>query len=225
MNPTSPAAIESPATVLLVHPRQTEPDACEDLCGDDETAHLVVTFADTEPTCSTAAVDGQFGRLTVGNVLSDESTPDFTQPVVTDSIPDPTDLTAIGIAVSRFCEHWGGPDENLTVCFDSLDALLGHTPPPDVFQFTHVLTNRLESVDADAHFHFDPTHHDDRVISTFEAIFDAVVTADYDESLPEATDEDIATMLSEWQETSSTDIDPTAISEATDEEIKRVLDD
>ncbi|TMT85311.1 hypothetical protein E2L06_01310 [Haloterrigena sp. H1] len=228
MNPTSPAAIESPATVLLVHPRQTVPDACEELCGDDETAHLAVTFADAEPTCSTAAINGQFGQLTVGNVLTDatdESTPDFTQSVVTDSILDPTDLTAIGIAVSRFCEHWGDTDEKLTVCFDSLDALLRHTPPTDVFQFTHVLANRLASVDADAHFHFDPTRHEDRVVSTFGAIFDAVVATDDDESLPEATDEDIATTQAEWEDTPLITTDPDAISEATDEDIQRVLDD
>jgi len=226
MNPTSPAAIESPATVLLVHPRQTVPDACEELCGDDETAHLAVTFADAEPTCSTAAIDGQFGQLTIGNVLTDatdESTPDFTQSVVTDSILDPTDLTAIGIAVSRFCEHWGDTDKKLTVCFDSLDALLRHTPPADIFQFTHVLANRLASVDADAHFHFDPTHHEDRVVSTFGAIFDAVVVADYDESLPEATDEDIAALLDEWDAASDIETKPDTATEATDEEIARIL--
>ena len=227
MHPTTPAAIESPATVLLVHSSQTVPDACEELCGDSETAHLSVTFADEEPPCPTeATIDGRFGQLTVGNVLADttdESTPDFTQSVVIDAVSDPTDLTAIGVAVSRFCKHWGDADEELTICFDSLDALLRHTPPADVFQFTHVLTNRAASVDAHAHFHFDPTHHEDCVVSTFGTIFDAVVAADSDTSLPEATDEDVASMLAEWEDTPPIDIEPATVTEATDEDIERTL--
>ncbi|MFA9415958.1 hypothetical protein [Natrinema sp. HArc-T2] len=224
--PTTPAAIDPPALVLLVHSSDTVPDACEELCADGETAHLSVTFADEKPTCPREAEIGdRFGQLTVGNVLADDSAPDFTQSVVTETVPDPTDLTAIGIAVSRFCKHWGDTDDNLTVCFDSLDALLRHTPPADVFQFTHVLANRFASVDAHAHVHFDPTHHEDRVVSAFGVIFDAVVVADCDESLPEATDKDVASMLAEWTDTPPIGSEPDTVSEATDEEIERLLGD
>ncbi|MFD1565489.1 hypothetical protein ACFR99_18290 [Haloarchaeobius amylolyticus] len=223
--PTTPAAVDPPALVLLVHASDTVPDACEELCG-GETAHLSVTFADEEPSCPTEEeISGRFGQLTIGNVLADDSAPDFTQSVVTETVPDPTDLTAIGIAVSRFCKHWGDTDEGLTVCFDSLDALLRHTPPADVFQFTHVLANRFASVDAHAHVHFDPTHHEDRVVSAFSVLFDAVVAADCDEPLPEATDEDVASMLAEWTDTALIDSEQDAISEATDEEIERLLGD
>ncbi|MDS0475954.1 hypothetical protein [Natrinema sp. 1APR25-10V2] len=227
MDPITPAAIDPPANVLLVHPKRTEPDACEQLCHDDGgTAHLAVTFADEEPDCPDGTVvDGKHGQLTVGNVLTaDESEPDFDRPVVTDSVTDPTDLSAIGVAVSRFCKHWSEADEDITVCFDSLDALLRHTSPKEVFQFTHVLTNRLASVDAYAHFHFDPTRHEDRVVSTFGTIFDAVVADDdADESLPEATDEEVATLLAEWENEPSYDLTPDASTEATDEDIAQIL--
>jgi len=93
-------------------------------------------------------------------------------------VTDPTDLSAIGVAVSRFCKHWDETGGEITVCFDSLDALLRHSSPKEVFQFAHVLTNRLSSVDAYAHFHFDPTRHEDRVVSTFGTVFDAVVADD-----------------------------------------------
>ena len=226
MDPTTPAAIDPPANVLLVHPKRTTPDACEELSYDGDTAHLAVTFADETPNCpNEAEIDGPFGQLTVGNVLtdSDEPEPDFSRPIVTDSVTDPTDLSAIGVAVSRFCERWDDTGEDISVCFDSLDALLRHTSPMEVFQFTHVLTNRFASVDAYAHFHFDPTHYEDRVVSTFGTIFDAVVAEDTDESLPEATDEDVAALLDEWDATSDTETEPDTVTEATDEEIARIL--
>ncbi|ELZ11941.1 hypothetical protein C478_11043 [Natrinema thermotolerans DSM 11552] len=228
MDPLTPAAIEPPANLLLVHPDCDEPDACEQLCHEGaETARLIVTFGDETPEPPAADdVDGKRGLLTIGDVLADsgtESSPDFGETVVTDSVTDPTDLSEIGVAISRFCKHWSAADEDIAVCFDSLDALLRHTSPEAVFQFAHVLTNRLANVDAYAHFHFDPTRHEDRVVSTFGTIFDEVVADDTDESLPEATDEEVADLLAEWEDEASDDLEPAADSEATDEEIARTL--
>lgn len=230
MDPTTPAAIDPPANVLLVHPSYDEPAACDQLCHDGEgTARLTVTFADEQPDRpDPETIDGKRGLLTIGNVLTDSETgsgPDFTEPVVTDSVTDPTDLSAVGVAISRFCKHWAEAGEDITVCFDSLDALLRHTAPKDVFQFTHVLTNRLESVGAYAHFHFDPTRHEDRIVSTFGTIFDDVVADDTDDSLPEATDDEVAALLAEWDEESTFDFapEPEPNTEATDEDIAQIL--
>lgn len=230
MEPEPPAAIEPPANVLLVHETQCEPAACADLCHDTgATADLRVSFADDLPDRpDPAAIAGKVGLLTVGDVLIEdtaESAADFDEPVVVDTVCDPTDLSAIGVAVSRFCKHWS--DERLTVCFDSLDALLRSTPPKDVFQFAHVLTNRLSSVDAYAHFHFDPTRHDDRVVSTFGTIFDAVVAdEDAEESLSEATDEEVAELLAAWTDAADEaegGVKSEPSTEATDEDIARLL--
>ncbi|ELY78847.1 DUF7504 family protein [Natrinema gari] len=228
MEPSTPAAIDPPANVLLVHPRHDEPAACEELCYDDGgTAHLTVTFADEEPTCPDAeAVDGKRGLITIGNVLTDdESVSDFSHHVVSETVTDPTDLSEIGVAISRVCKHWAGNDEDITVCFDSLDALLRHTSPTDVFQFTHVLMNRLSSVDAYAHCHFDPTRHEDRVVSTFGTIFDSVVAEETSDSLPEATDEEVTSLLAEWETESASDgaPDPESVTEATDEDIAQLF--
>ncbi|QLK24741.1 hypothetical protein HYG81_11495 [Natrinema zhouii] len=228
MDTTTPAAIDPPANVLLVHTGRAAPNGCEELCYDDsDTAHLAVTFADEEPNCpDEGAIDGPLGQLTIGDMLpdaGDESEPDFTQPVVTDAVTDPADLSAIGVSISRFCKHWDDAGEEITVCFDGLDPLLRHTSPKAVFQFTHVLANRLSSVDAYAHFHFDPTRHEDRVVSTFGTIFDAVVADDTDESLSEATDEDVAALLAEWDEEETVDTGSTGDTEATDEDIARLL--
>ncbi|WP_226482416.1 DUF7504 family protein [Natrinema amylolyticum] len=243
MEPSTPAAIDPPANVLLVHSRREASAACEELCRDGGgTAHLTVTFADEEPDPPDAeTVDGKHGLLTVGSGPTDdtESVPDFTDPVATDSVADPTDLSEIGVAISRFCKQWAEAGDDITVCFDSLDALLRHASPDDVFQFAHVLTNRLSSVGAHTHCHFDPTRHEDRVVSTFGSIFDAVVADpddddaddgdadddDTDDSNGEATDEDVASLLAEWDEEPTTELasDPEPVSEATDEEIARTL--
>ncbi|WP_222915023.1 hypothetical protein [Natrinema sp. SYSU A 869] len=231
MEPSTPAAIDPPANVLLVHPRHEEPATCEDLCHDSGgTAHLTVTFADEEPDRPDAeTVDGTLGLLTVGNVPTGddaESVPNFTEPIVTDTVTDPTDLSEIGVSISRFCKYWAEDGEDITVCVDSLDALLRHASPEDVFQFAHVLTNRLSSVDSYAHCHFDPTRHEDRVVSTFGTIFDDVVAdADgTDDSNGEATDEDVASLLAEWEgEPTELESGSDPVTEATDEEIAQTL--
>ncbi|SDK40526.1 DUF7504 family protein [Natronorubrum texcoconense] len=231
MEPEPPAEIEPPANVLLVHATRGESDACAALRHEhDPTAELSVTFGDDQPTEPNADdVDGTVGLLRVGDLLhsTGDVDPDFTDTVVVDSVCDPTDLGEIGVAISRFCKHWEESDERITVCFDSLDALLCSSAPKRVFQFTHVLTTRLASVDASAHFHFDPTRHEDRVVSTFGTIFDAVVAdEDAEDSLPEATDEEVADLLAEWNDgaAGTIEFEPTPTAEATDEDIARILE-
>lgn len=231
MEPTTPAGIEPPANVLFVHAKHSEPDACDDLCHESgSTAELRVTFADDRPDQPDPdEVDGKLGLLTIGDILTDDGATaelDFSESVVTDSVCDPTDLSEIGVAISRFCKHWSEEGEQIAVCFDSLDAVLRYTSPKKVFQFAHVLTNRLASVEAYAHFHFDPTRHDDRVVSTFGTIFDAVVAdEDAEDSLPEATDAEVADLLAEWTEggDSGVALEASPSTEATDEDIARIL--
>lgn len=228
MEPTAPGAIDSTANVLLVHSRRREPDAGTELCQESGgTALLNVVFADEyvespEPTPR----DEKVGYLTVGDVLTESADgPDFDESSVTDSVADPTNLSEIGVAVSRFCKHWEEGDEEITVCFDSLDALFRHASPKKVFQFAHILANRLSSVDADAHFHFDPTDHEDRVVSTFGSIFDAVVAdEETSDSLSEATDDDVADLLTKWNVRPSVGPDRSgSMIEATDEEVAKLL--
>ncbi len=226
MTTTIPDAIDPPANVLLVQSSRAEPDACSALCDvEGQTATLAVTFTDDRIERPYPAADEMLGVLVIGDVLTAHSDGfDRAGPIVTDAVADPTDLAAIGVAISRFCERWD--DEQLTVCFNSLDALLCHTSPKDVFQFTHVLTARLSAIGAAAHVHFDPTGHEDRLVSTFATIFDDVVAdAATRDSLPEATDEDVAALLAEWDHQPSTDADRSSgsVTEATDEVIATLL--
>lgn len=233
MDAISADAIDAPSNVLLVHARHKTPDACHRLRRvDDDAAELRVSFSNVRPD-RTAGDDGpgKLGLVSVGDVLraaSADAGPDFTQPIVVDAIEDPSDLSTIGTSVSRFCEHWSEGDERITVCFRSLDAVLKQVEPETAFQFAHVLTNRLASVDALGHFHLDPTIHDDEVVSTFGAIFDEVVVDDsIDGRLPEASDEDVARTLEEWDDDSGPRFGGSdgLPDEATDEDIARRLEE
>ncbi|NHN41797.1 hypothetical protein G9C85_09165 [Halorubellus sp. JP-L1] len=164
------------------------------------------------------------------------SGPEFTGAVAQDAIADPTNLQRLGTSVSEFCQRWDGEDYDIVVCFDSLTALLEYTSPEVVFQFCHVLTKRLESVDAVAHFHLDPSEHDDQTVATFQSIFDETVGREtqaetMDVDYVEATDDDIAALAEGWSEEASYSIvggtydRPDDVTEATDDDIEQTLAD
>lgn len=160
--------------------------------------------------------------------------PDFTGAVAQDAIADPTNLQRLGTSISEFCQRWDDADYDIFVCFDSLSALLEYTSPEVVFQFCHVLTTRLESVDATAHFHLDPGRHADETVATFQSIFDQVVgqetqAATLDVDYEEAGDDDIAALAEDWSEDASYSIvgeaydRPDDVTEATDDDIEERL--
>lgn len=230
MDSVSPDSVEPPANVLVLHDSRAHAEGCGAFCTHDEcTALLQVTFAgqEREPETPTGT-DCQLGVLTVGDVIraaegGDE--PDFSGPIAVDTVSDPTDLGAIGVSISRFCKRWY--DQRIGVCFASLDALLRQTDPETVFEFTVYLNRRLESVGALAHYHLDPSQHPDAVVSAFVEIFDAtVVDESATNSMPEATDDEVAELLADIDTTAQSPEYPWeqgSFSEATDEEIDRAL--
>lgn len=97
------------------------------------------------------------------------------EPMTVESISNPADLTGLGIKISRALTDWEDDERRITVCFDSLTALLQFVELDSAFRFLHVLATRMDSVDAAGHFHMDPTAHDEREINTLASVFDAVV--------------------------------------------------
>ena len=235
MNSSILASIDPPANVLLVHRSDEPAPACTTLCQScASVAELRVCFGDRHDhaTSGPSASDGpdKLGLISVGDVLRAGQTttgPDYTAPFVVDAIDDPTDLTQLGVTISEFCEAWGAM-HTIRVCFHSLDDLLAHTAPEDAFHFVYVLMRRLSSVDAIAHFHLDPSSHDDRIVSTFGAVFDEVVVDDdgIDVDVPEATDDDVADIISTLDTASAEwSFEAHSIEEqATDEDVANVLE-
>lgn len=101
--------------------------------------------------------------------------------VSTTFVSDAGDLTGLGIKVSQCLSAWDGEDD-LAVCVRSLTTLLQFSELKRVFRFVHVLTQRLKSAGAVAHFHMDPAAHDGQTLATLESLFDAVYELDADGS-------------------------------------------
>lgn len=94
------------------------------------------------------------------------------------NVSSPGDLTGLGMKVSKCASAWEDDGNETVFCFDSLTTLLQYADLKRVFQFVHVLLERLQSEGAFAHFHLDPSAHDDRTLATLRSLFDAVVEAD-----------------------------------------------
>lgn len=90
----------------------------------------------------------------------------------------PNDLTQLGIAVTEQLQEWADGNRRAVVCFDSLTALLQYSDRDAAYEFLHVVTGRIRSVDAVAHFHFDPSAHDDQTFAQVATLMDAVVEVD-----------------------------------------------
>ena len=105
---------------------------------------------------------------------------DVDERIETTRINNPGELTRLGIVMTRAIGSWDGDDRDTVVCLDSLDVLMGYTDGRNVFRFLHVLLSKLQSSDAIAHFHIDPSTADDQGANTLKPLFDAVVTIDDD---------------------------------------------
>jgi hypothetical protein len=87
----------------------------------------------------------------------------------------PNDLTRLGIHVS---ESLDGRDGDVTFLLDSLSALLQFVDVETAYRFVHVLTSRMNAVDARAFYALHPSQHDAQTTSVFTQLADASLTHD-----------------------------------------------
>lgn len=92
------------------------------------------------------------------------------------TIDNPGDLTGLGITISEYLSEHPGPQAFVT--FDSLTVLLQYVDLQRAFRFLHVLSNRVSTADALAHYHMDPAAHTDREVATLASLFDVVAEFD-----------------------------------------------
>ena len=94
------------------------------------------------------------------------------------SVSSPADLTDLGIKVSTFLAEWDDDGNRTVICFHSLTTLLQYVELHRAFRFFHVITGRVRAADGLAHYHIDPTAHDERTINTLTTLFDGVAEWD-----------------------------------------------
>lgn len=184
--------------VLLLAPPlgDEDGDACSRLLWDapgDEVNVLSVTFNESpdarierwraadEPTNS-----ANLGFIVVGDSVrstaatrpaGDGPGPDDLGPTIT-SVSSPADLTGIGIELGNFFGDWADDARELRLCFHTLTTFLQYADLRSVYRFVHVLTGRVRAVGGVAHYHLDPTAHDQQTVNSLLGLVDAVVERD-----------------------------------------------
>lgn len=94
------------------------------------------------------------------------------------SVSSPGDLTGIGIKLGQLFDDWADDGNELLLCFHTLTTLLQYAEFKSVYEFVHVLTGQIRSRGGLAHYHLDPTAHDQRTVNRLQGLFDAVVEQD-----------------------------------------------
>ena len=183
--------------VLLLSPalEAAGQQACADLATGNHPGGrdvLVVTFTGTPDDVvsrfrsqAPASSPAKMGIISVGDSTRSATAADGgvgNGPVAISTLSSPGDLTGLGITITEHLRNWAGDGNEIAVCFDSLSTLLQYASLERAFRFLHVITGRLRSVDAIAHFHMDPGVHDDRDLNTIKTLFDAAVEFDEDGS-------------------------------------------
>lgn len=98
------------------------------------------------------------------------------------TVPEPADLTTLGVRVLNALSAVETDDEDTDLClrFDSLTPLSQYVSQQGLAQFLHVLTTRLGSAGVRSHFHLDPMAHESQTVATLGSIFDTQVHVEQD---------------------------------------------
>lgn len=184
----APAA--SAGSVLLESPSLSDGavEACPALHDRPDRNLLLVSLAgDTERRLDAwrrhGGVPGKVAVVTAGwtrGAAATVGTPPESVEVSTTSVSGPGDLTGIGIKMDQCLSAWADDAAPTEVCFDSITTLLQYVDVEAAFRFLHVTSKRIESADADAHYHLDPGAHDERVLTTVRGLFSERFTYDPD---------------------------------------------
>jgi len=186
------SALDTASNILLLSPSlgQHGKTACITLLGrapPDQTNVLSITYSESARKFVDRWVDHAGGPPVRGGIIT-----------VGDAgggIDDPTwavrglenagDLTGLGIKLSELLsgmDDAAGEDEAITVCFNNITTLLQYADLQRTFRFLHVVTGRVETIGAVAHYHLDPDAHDKQTLATLKGLFDAVVEVGEDGS-------------------------------------------
>lgn len=87
---------------------------------------------------------------------------------------NPNDITGLGMRITQFLNGRDIGDKQLVVCFDSLTSMVQYVDVQQAFKFLNMVTSQFHSHEAVAHFHINPSAHDDQTVSTLKGTFDSL---------------------------------------------------
>jgi len=174
------AQLDGATNVLLeVPPMGAGRDVCTSLLRDGgaERSVLFVSFTRQPSACIDQLADESalrnVGVITVGDTPSDVDR----EGVVIGNVSTASDLTGLGIEIGKFLSEWDAP---VLVCFESLTSMLQYVDYETAYEFLHAVTGQVHAAGARAHFHVDPSAHDQQDIAAITSLFDASVSLDGD---------------------------------------------
>lgn len=185
-----PEQLRGAANILVLVPSfgHNTSAVCTDLCaGDDPPSATVmsVTYrrspAEWIETWERHTGTGPAHGMVIGvGDQRDGATSDDAEAWTVETVENASDLTGLGIELSDFLgrAHEAESVDQLRLCFDSVTALLQYADVKRTFRFLHVVTGRVKSANAVAHYHLDPAAHDEQTLATIKGLFDAVVDVD-----------------------------------------------
>lgn len=141
----------------------------------DERVRQWRTHVDADPGSFVVVHAGSTTRSAAGRARADQPFE-----ITVETVTDPGDLTGMGIAITRYLDRWIGTERRVVFCFHTLTSLLQYADLTRGYRFLHVLTSHMNRVGAVAHYHLDPSAHEDRVTNTLKTLFDAVIELDAD---------------------------------------------
>jgi len=95
--------------------------------------------------------------------------------VLVERTGSPADLTGISLEFAKLVKQFEGvgSGDRVRVGLASISTLLMYSEVQTVFRFLHVFTSRIQSAGLFGVFALDPGMHDDRVVNTVRAVFEA----------------------------------------------------
>jgi hypothetical protein len=133
---------------------------------------LFVTYTKSAEACVQQVEDAQVGQIGVITVADSSAGADG---ATTETVSTPSDLTGLGIKIGQFLSEWDTP---IHVSFDSLTSMLQYVDFGTAYEFLHAITGQIYAAGARAHFHIDPSAHDEQDVAGIESLFDATISLD-----------------------------------------------
>lgn len=95
-------------------------------------------------------------------------------------VPNPADLTGIGISISEYLHEWADDDRRTIVYVDSLTTLLQYVDTEAAYRLLHMLAYRVADIDGIGIYRLDSSAHDEQVVEALKGLCDAAMVVEAD---------------------------------------------
>ncbi|MXR40975.1 hypothetical protein GRX01_06420 [Halobaculum sp. WSA2] len=185
--PRADEVLSEARNVLLVDSgTDSSPDPCFECLARAPSRELSVVVVTFEDTASDWLADWRtrYGDLPeevafirIGGYTRDRRTETISTErgrtrVVRTGVTSPTDLTRLGISISRRLGEAEDHDLTPVLCFDSITELLEYVDVERLFRFLTTLTSRVRTIGGSAHYHADAASSDEETLRTLRQVFD-----------------------------------------------------